>query len=63
VKEDKEFKEEYRINECSDACQCGDPEIVNGPAHSCPFSEEINDNYDEVCRCCSSCQHECYTDT
>ncbi len=27
--------------------------------HSCPYSEEIHDDYDLKCNCCDSCQREC----
>jgi len=31
--------------------------------HSCPFQEDINDNFDEeYCTCCSECQHDCLMD-
>lgn len=30
--------------------------------HSCPFAEEINDNYSESCNCCPDCEHECCMD-
>ena len=30
--------------------------------HSCPFAEEIHDNSDESCNCCSACEHECAMD-
>ncbi len=30
--------------------------------HSCPFQEEIHDNYLESCNCCEECVHECLMD-
>ena len=31
--------------------------------HSCPFQEDINNNYDShYCKCCSKCRHECAMD-
>ena len=30
--------------------------------HGCPFSEEIRDDYDTMCNCCSECQYECAQD-
>jgi hypothetical protein len=29
--------------------------------HTCPYSEEINDNHD-LCDCCHDCEHECSMD-
>ena len=46
-------------------CTCGDPEIKE---HRCPYSDDIYDEYllpdDEVdlCKCCSSCEHNCAMD-
>lgn len=30
--------------------------------HSCPYSEEINDNYEDLCTCCDDCRQECVWD-
>lgn len=30
--------------------------------HTCPFAEEINDDYDSLCTCCDECAHECAMD-
>lgn len=32
------------------------------PAHTCPFKEEINENYETTCICYDACQHECAMD-
>lgn len=34
--------------------------VVN---HSCPYAEEINDNYDpSFCNCCKECRRQCCMD-
>jgi hypothetical protein len=46
--------EEYKCD------RCGGP---GNPPHSCPFQEEINDNFDKnYCTCCDECTHECAMD-
>jgi len=37
---------------------------VNAPTepHSCPFSEEINDDSTTLCTCCADCMQECADD-
>lgn len=27
--------------------------------HTCPYSEDINGDYETMCNCCSDCQDEC----
>lgn len=29
------------------------------PLHSCPYQEEINEDYSDHCTCCSECRIEC----
>jgi hypothetical protein len=42
-------------------CQkCGD--VSTKELHTCPYACEINDDYDNICNCCSSCEHECAMD-
>lgn len=42
-------------------CQkCGKP--VDGCLHSCPFAEEMSDDYSENCNCCSECSGDCAMD-
>lgn len=31
-------------------------------AHTCPYAEEINDDHETLCTCCSECQRECADD-
>lgn len=39
-------------------CQeCGKP--VESGWHSCPFAEEMQDNYEELCNCCAECEQNC----
>ena len=56
----KAYNPEWKMNEYSDDCQCGDPDLDKHP-HECPFKSEINDN-NEACTCCDSCRHECAMD-
>ena len=30
--------------------------------HTCPYAEDINDDSDSLCNCCSNCKHECCMD-
>ena len=30
--------------------------------HTCPYAEDINDDSDSLCNCCSNCEHECCMD-
>lgn len=46
----------------TEKCQsCGKNEALE--EHGCPYKEEINDNYEWKCNCCSECRHECYLDS
>ena len=38
-------------------CTCEEHELDS--PHSCPFAEEINDDYRELCTCCPFCTQEC----
>ena len=29
------------------------------PDHTCPFAEEINEDSESLCNCCSDCAYEC----
>lgn len=37
-------------------CTCNEEEIE---PHGCPYSEEINDDYESQCKCCDFCQTQC----
>jgi hypothetical protein len=44
---------------------CGSPRGCSNPAtedHTCPFSEEIHNDYEYMCNCCDDCYHECAMD-
>jgi hypothetical protein len=30
--------------------------------HPCPFQEDVNNDHEDRCNCCSDCQHECAMD-
>lgn len=40
-------------------CECGDNAQ---PRHSCPYREEIRDDWETLCNCCDSCTRECAMD-
>ena len=41
-----------------DKCNSKDAE----QEHTCPYAEEINDDHETMCNCCSDCAHECCMD-
>ena len=44
----------------AEECGCGSG---GEETHSCPFQEEMNENYDdEYCTCCSHCTEQCAMD-
>lgn len=45
--------------------KCGARDGCQNPAeedHTCPYAEEINEDYESLCNCCSDCAHECAMD-
>ena len=42
--------------DCEDRCTCDE---YNWESHTCPFSVEIHDDYDE-CNCCPYCEQNCW---
>lgn len=44
------------------AARTGCKNLATTEPHSCPFAEEINDNYSLICYCCSECESECCQD-
>lgn len=36
---------------------------VGNKPHTCPYAEEIEDDYEATCTCCDECSHECLMDT
>jgi hypothetical protein len=48
---------DIQVNERGYECKCG----AEGERGTCPYSTEINDNYEE-CICCEDCRHECAMD-
>lgn len=50
------------MNEPTEKKICGARDGCTNPAveeHSCPYQEEINDNYEVHCECCDDCRQEC----
>ena len=37
-------------------CHCGEIEIQ---PHTCPYKEDINDDSETICNCCSVCRKNC----
>lgn len=54
MKKEKEKKQD-------EVCQNCEKAPAEEP-HSCPYSEEINDDYEKQCNCCKQCRHECLMD-
>lgn len=52
VAEVETVKQERLVEGCT--CDVGYHE-----AHICPFNEEINDDYETLCNCCSYCVEQC----
>lgn len=42
--------------------QCERCENEAQELHVCPFQDEINDDRETLCNCCSACQDECCMD-
>jgi len=40
-------------------CTCED-EIIE--EHTCPYSEDVNNDFTTMCNCCAYCQHNCLMD-
>lgn len=40
-------------------CTCSDDSY---DFHTCPFQEDVNDDSEYTCNCCSHCEHECAMD-
>ena len=44
----------------TEKCRCGKNEATE--PHTCPYAEDINDDYESLCSCCDACVHECAMD-
>lgn len=42
--------------------RCGEEQDEPINDHTCPYSEEINGDYETECRCCSECTYQCCMD-
>lgn len=62
-----------RLLGSSDSAEAGDGKVpcdgnrsvcCNEPTepHTCPYAEEINEDYESLCNCCEKCEHECVMD-
>jgi len=44
-------------------CFCSNCKIAEAERlHTCPFREEINNDFETTCDCCSDCEGECHAD-
>ena len=51
------------IADVSSSDKCSRCEVNDAQSeHTCPYAEEINDDSDSLCDCCSDCEHECCMD-
>jgi len=42
-------------------CTCNrDEEFID--EHTCPFAEDINNDFETLCRCCDYCTYQCTMD-
>lgn len=56
--EDKKIKKiEKKIELCS-SCQKNPAEKL----HTCPFQEDVNNDFKSLCNCCEKCEQECCWD-
>ncbi len=47
--------------ENSECQECGEPKGTPY-LHSCPYAEEINNDYEKKCNCCKGCSNRCAMD-
>jgi hypothetical protein len=51
------------IADVSSSGKCSRCEVNDAQSeHTCPYAEEINNDSDSLCDCCSDCEHECCMD-
>lgn len=55
--ETQHFKDILRFGDCDG---CG--QRPGTDMHTCPFAEDIHDDHNEICNCCSDCVHNCADD-
>ncbi len=56
-------KNNVDLDDVSSSGKCSRCEVNDAQSeHTCPYAEEINDDSDSLCDCCSDCEHECYMD-
>lgn len=42
-----------------DKCRCGEE---GEELHTCPFAEDVADDFETLCNCCDDCTYECAMD-
>jgi hypothetical protein len=55
VNQQQDKEDEFR-------CTCDEMGEFDKDWHTCPYSEEINNDYETLCSCCSYCQSQCAWD-
>ena len=48
--------ENKEVEDDGEKCVCREVVIEE---HTCPFKEEINDDYESLCNCCEYCTQNC----
>lgn len=42
-----------------DSCESCNSNDISGETHTCPFREEISNDYEFECNCCEDCTNDC----
>ena len=51
------------IADVSSSGKCSSCEVNDAQSeHTCPYAEQINNDSDSLCDCCSDCEHDCCMD-
>tara|TARA_R110000868_G_scaffold403104_1_gene679989 strand:- start:289 stop:486 length:198 start_codon:yes stop_codon:yes gene_type:complete len=63
TKEGKQKKGNDFIADVNDSGKCSVCKINEAQSkHTCPYKEDIYNDIDSLCNCCSNCKHECCMD-
>ena len=58
-----ELVKKLTLTDVSSSGKCSRCEVNDAQSeHTCPYAEEINNDSDSLCDCCSDCEHECCMD-
>jgi hypothetical protein len=52
------------LTQIRSGCGSNRSNCTNAPSdhHTCPFSEDVNDDHETLCTCCEDCAYECAMD-